>query len=117
MTCMKCGREIPAEQVFCDSCLALMEKYPVKPDAAIHLPLRKEATSTKKQSGRRRQLPPEEQILLLRKRNRRLRLTVVILSIVLAAAVAGVVFLQLHPDAPATIPMGRNYTISPTPHS
>ena len=116
MTCMKCGREIPAEQVFCDNCLALMEKYPVKPDAAIHLPLRKEASAAKKPSGRRRQLPPEEQILLLRKRNRRLRLTVVILSIVLAATVAGVVLLQLRPDVPASLPMGRNYTIDPTPH-
>ncbi len=114
MTCMKCGREIPAGQVFCDSCLALMEKYPVKPDAAIHLPLRKEASVAKKQSGRRRQLPPEEQILLLRKRNRRLRLIVAILSILLAISVAGTVLLQLHPDNP--IPMGRNYTIDPTPN-
>ena len=116
MTCMKCGREIPAGQVFCDSCLETMEKYPVKPDAAVHLPLRKETSSSKKPGSRRRQLPPEEQILLLRKRNRRLRLTVTILSILLAAAIAGAVLLQLHPDATNVLPMGRNYTIDPTPN-
>lgn len=38
MNCMKCGREIPVGQVFCDGCLKVMETYPVKPDTAIHLP-------------------------------------------------------------------------------
>ena len=40
MTCMKCGVEIPENQVFCDSCLSVMNRYPVKPDAHIHLPKR-----------------------------------------------------------------------------
>lgn len=117
MTCMKCGRDIPAEQVFCDSCLEVMEKYPVKPDAAIHLPTGKDLPSSKKQTGRRRQLSPEEQVLLLRKRNRRLRTTVAILSVLLAVSIAGAVLLQLHPDVSKALPMGRNYTIDPTPNN
>ena len=40
MNCMKCGVEIPEQQVFCDHCLQIMEQYPVKPDAHIHLPKR-----------------------------------------------------------------------------
>lgn len=114
MTCMKCGREISPEQVFCDSCLATMEKYPVKPDAAIHLPLRKDASAPKKQTGRKRPLSPEELVLVLKKRTRRLRLAVTVLSILLALAVAGVVYLRLNPDTP--IPVGRNYIIDTTPN-
>lgn len=40
MACMKCGREIPPTQVFCDECLKEMEKYPVKPGTPINLPNR-----------------------------------------------------------------------------
>lgn len=110
MTCMKCGRKIPAEQVFCDSCLEVMEKYPVKRDAAIHLPQRKEQSSSKKQTGRRRQLPPEEQIVFLRKRLRRATAVIVVLCLLFAAAAAGFVWQLL--DTDATIPLGRNYTIT-----
>ncbi len=38
MQCMKCGREIPAGDVFCENCLADMEKYPVKPGTVVHIP-------------------------------------------------------------------------------
>lgn len=110
MTCMKCGREIPAEQVFCDGCLEVMEKYPVKRDAAIHLPLRKEQSSSKKQGGRRRQLPPEEQVVFLRKRLRRARAAAVVLCLLFIVAAAGFVWQLLDNDA--TIPLGRNYTIT-----
>ena len=37
MNCMKCGREIGENRVFCDLCLADMEKYPIKPGIAIQL--------------------------------------------------------------------------------
>lgn len=110
MTCMKCGREIAPEQVFCDGCLEVMEKYPVKRDAAIHLPNRKAQLSSKKQSGRRRQLPPEEQVVFLRKRLRRSRAAIVVLCLLLVVAVAGFVWQLL--DTDATIPLGRNYTIT-----
>lgn len=110
MTCMKCGREIPAEQVFCDSCLEVMEKYPVKRDAAIYLPQRKEQSSSKKQGSRRRQLPPEEQVVFLRKRLRRATAAIVVLCLLFAAATAGFVWQLL--DTDATIPLGRNYTIT-----
>jgi len=67
MQCMKCGREIAAGRVFCESCLADMEKYPVKPGTPVHLPSRKAVPPVKKPPARRRP-PLEEQVKSLRKR-------------------------------------------------
>ena len=35
--CMKCGKEIPEERVFCEECLAVMDAYPVKPDTVVQI--------------------------------------------------------------------------------
>lgn len=112
MDCMKCGREIPAGQVFCDRCLEVMQQYPVKSDAPIHLPVHRPQVAPKKQSSRRRQLPPEEQVPLLKRSCRRLSLSIVVLALLLAAA-AVVIFFQWK-AAPAQLPMGRNYTVDTT---
>lgn len=69
MQCMKCGREIPAGQVFCEGCLADMEKYPVKPGTVVQIPSRKEPAPVKKPPTRRRPaLPPEQQVKVLKRR-------------------------------------------------
>lgn len=94
MTCMKCGREIPTGQVFCDSCLEVMEKYPIKPDTVVQLPRRSAQSVQKKQAPRRRQLSPEEQIPLLKRTCRRLALCVIALLLILSA-VAVVIVLHL----------------------
>lgn len=57
MYCMKCGKKIEDSQVFCDDCLSVMAKYPVKPDVAVHLPKRK-AVSEK--PARKKELTPEQ---------------------------------------------------------
>lgn len=67
MNCMKCGREIESEQVFCNDCLLEMQKYPVNPDIHVHLPIRPQTTVLRKQASRRRTLSPEEQIRRLKK--------------------------------------------------
>ena len=83
MNCMKCGRETVNNQVFCNECLADMEKYPVRPGTVIHLPRRREDTFVKK-SPRRKSLPaPEEQVKILKKQVRRLRFTVLIFTLLL----------------------------------
>ena len=110
MTCMKCGVEIPEAQVFCDHCLAVMEQYPVKPDAHIHLPKRAlEAEAPKKAAKKKRAPTPEEQIAALKIKVLRTRLFAVILAFLLCVACA---FIGFHVYqtyfAPAT---GRNYTI------
>lgn len=69
MTCMKCGRDIEENQVFCSACLEDMAKYPVKPGIAIQLPGRKEGPPPKKAYPKRKQPPTqEEQIRTLKKR-------------------------------------------------
>lgn len=108
MNCMKCGREIPSGQVFCDGCLSVMEKYPIKPDTAVHLPHRREQVVAKKA---KRQLSPEEQIFHWRKKYRRLLACLLVALLLLAAA--GVVILHLWPGDQVAIPVGRNYTIDP----
>ena len=75
MACMKCGRDTQPGQVFCDSCLEIMEWYPVKPGTAVQLPKRQEAPIRK--VPKRRVPSPEEQIKGLRRQ-------VHILSILLA---------------------------------
>ena len=112
MNCMKCGREIPANQVFCAQCLSVMEQYPVKPDIAIQLPRKREENAAKKSNNRKRQLSPEEQALHWRKKYRRALACLLIAVLLLGAAAAAI--LKLIPgDQVALPPIGRNYTIDP----
>lgn len=68
MGCLKCGRDIPEGQLFCESCLDVMKKYPVKPNTAILLPHTGSAASPKKPAAKRRQAPTAEEKLLIAKR-------------------------------------------------
>ena len=108
MNCMKCGREIGEDQVFCSLCLADMEKYPVKPGIAIQIPSRKDSPAVKKPVVKRRQLPtPEERITRLKKRIRRLAIVWLITLLLLAATVYPTVqFVRDH----FSLRPGQNYT-------
>ncbi len=88
MNCMKCGREIGEGQVFCDTCLDMMRKYPVKPGIAIQLPIRNHTPAPKKTYSRRRQpLTPEEQLLRLKKRVKRITVLWLVTLALLAATI------------------------------
>ena len=103
MVCMKCGSKLETEQAFCQDCLLEMEKYPVKPGTAVHLPIRKEAPPVRKTvTHRRRTVNPEEQLVKLKKR-------VWILGISLFFSVALVIALA-HPAAHYFI---RKYHLRP----
>ena len=110
MTCMKCGVDIPEGQVFCDHCLSVMEDYPIKTGAHIHLPKRAFDLEEPKKSSKKKRTPsPEEQITALRLKVARLRLVTVILVFVLCVVSA---FLTLKLYEEYTTPeTGRNYTI------
>ena len=60
MNCMKCGREIEEGQVFCIDCLKDMEKYPVRPGTAVHLPKRPTYSPIRRVYTKRKTLSPEE---------------------------------------------------------
>ena len=83
MHCMKCGRKVEASKSFCPACLEEMEKYPVKANAVVQLPVHPEAAPVKKRSFRRkRPVKPEEQIVALNRSRHRL---IFLLSISLLA--------------------------------
>ena len=113
MNCMKCGAEAPEGQVFCDHCLSVMEQYPVKPGAHIHLPKRTETPEpAKKPSKKKRTPPPEEQITALKQKVKRLRLLAVVLVFVICV-VSSYLGLTLYQQYVSSAP-GRNYTIDIT---
>lgn len=112
MNCMKCGRKTQADQVFCQECLAEMEKYPVKPGTVVLLPKRQANPGTKRPVARKRFSKPEEQITYLKKRNRWLVRAVVILAFAFVAVSAVALYFMDKQDVPTYI--GRNYsTVSP----
>lgn len=85
MGCMKCGRDVRENQIFCPACLESMEKYPVKTGTPVNIPIRKTEPNVRRAPARKK-LSSEEQIRRLRKLNR-------ILSFLLALALTLVFFL------------------------
>ena len=105
MGCMKCGRDIVEGQTFCDSCLAQMELYPVKPNTPVIIPNRR--PEPVKKAPQRRKLSPEEQIRRLRRLNRALSFLLA-LSLMLSiffGYIAVLHFLEEEEQLP-----GQNYT-------
>jgi hypothetical protein len=105
---MRCGVETLGKQVFCDDCLAFMEKYPVAPGTAVHLPLRKNAEESKKNARKRRELTPEEQLLQMKQLVR--WLAGALAAAVIAAAILGTALFLSLTDSESDLPQGRNYT-------
>lgn len=87
MHCMKCGREIGADQVFCNACLKLMEQHPVKPDVVVQLPQRRVPVQ-KKHAPRKRIRSVEEQLSRAKRTNRWL-VSVVSFLILFSMALGG----------------------------
>lgn len=106
MNCMKCGRETDSEQIFCESCLLQMEKYPVKPGTAVKLPERRETTAFRR-APKRRTVNLEEQVKVLKRRV--LRLTVIlILAVALILLMAPLTIQHLLEDR---YKPGQNYSV------
>ena len=105
MNCLKCGRETPAEQVFCEECLLEMEKYPVKPGTVVLLPRGRDTVSTKK-IIKRRVLSTEEQLKAARKQIKALSVAfLVMLLLALLMAYPSVLYLKSR-----QMKIGQNYT-------
>ena len=83
MNCVKCGREIPEDQVFCETCLTEMENYPVKPGTAVHIPARPTEAELPKKPTKKKRIPTAEELLLrTRKKLRRTRIFAVVLLLI-----------------------------------
>ena len=105
MNCMKCGRETESEKIFCQQCLAEMEKYPVRPGAVVLLPRRREPSLMKKLP--KRHIPTaEEQLIFFRK-------TIITLSILLIFCIAAIILMfkpTMHYVLDEHVEIGQNYT-------
>ena len=111
MNCLKCGREITEGNVFCPDCLAVMEKYPVKPNASVQLPRRDEQEAPKK-SSKRKKISQEERIAKLKKQSRRMALVIAILFVLLCVLAGRIAHQEL--NRPGEKDEGKNYTTQET---
>ena len=109
MYCLRCGRETEEEQAFCLDCQKDMSRYPVDPNAVVHIPARKQ--SPPKRLVRRRP-GPEEQIRYL-KRMLRVYMLLMAAAIVLIVCLA-IPVIRDYSDSRTQI--GQNYsTVKPVP--
>ena len=108
---MKCGKEIKENQVFCDACLVIMNKYPVKPGTHIQIPQRPQSTASRPVS-RKRIFTPEEQLLRLRRSIKGLVLALVCCILALGLTVTLLAHTVVEYRQNASI--GKNYnTVEP----
>ena len=91
MQCMKCGREAPDRQIFCDACLEIMDRYPVRPGTPVQILPR----TPRDKSAKKRELSPEEQLGRQKSINRRLRLLIWLLGIALACMLGILIYALL----------------------
>jgi len=87
MYCLKCGKEIPEKQAFCDSCLIVMEQYPVKPDTHIQLPNRSTPQPVKKTASRRKEPTIRERLTRAKKAVQWLSIAVAVLVFALSLSI------------------------------
>lgn len=106
MHCMKCGKQIKEDQVFCEACLEIMERFPVKPGTRVQLPSRPDPT-VKKPAQRKTPLSPKEQNLRLRKAMQWMAAVLAVSLLALAITVSLLVHTLQDRNAQGTI--GRNY--------
>ena len=85
MYCLKCGNETLDEKIFCEDCLLLAQRYPIKPGTPIQLPRQDQP---KKNLSQKRSISPEEQIDALRKALFRTRVLLFLMTVALALALS-----------------------------
>ena len=104
MQCMKCGREIPAGDVFCQECLADMQRYPVKPGTAVQIPKQ----PPRKAFDRRPAVTAEKKVEIL---TRRVRLLSWFLTLALTLVIClGALTLSLLRESDGGFAIGQNYS-------
>ena len=108
MNCMKCGKELKSTQPFCDRCLEDMEKYPVKPNVVVQIPVRPQTTTTKRKPKRQRFVRPEDELRFLRKRIRLLTFALVVSVLAFVLVAAATLFLLEKTDVLPAI--GQQFT-------
>ena len=109
MNCMRCGREILGNRVFCDSCLEEMARNPVDPSTPVQLPSRPIAAAAKRPGPKKKVLSPEEQLPRLKKRLKWLWSAIVALILALGIVIAMLILVLNNPPETGN-PIGKNYS-------
>ncbi len=107
MYCMKCGKKIPEKQAFCDQCLAVMDRFPVKPETRVLLPNRETPVAVKKSPARKKVLSPEERLARSKKVIQWLSLSLAVAVLALCLSVS-LLIETLTPEAQSGA-IGQNY--------
>lgn len=111
MNCVKCGKETRENNVFCEECLAEMEKYPIRPGTVVQIPSRREEPE-RKPARKAKEQTPEEQIASLKKTIRFLTICAAVFAVMLALTAGALGFLLARQAEPVaeTRPQSRNYS-------
>lgn len=112
MNCMKCGISVAEKQVFCESCLQDMSRYPVKPNVQVTIPVRPAVSTAKKRGRRHRGSGQDEQIRSLRFRLR-LAHTALIVILIAFFTLAGLMVKYISENQTQYTP-GQNYGTMPS---
>lgn len=110
--CLKCGKKTEGSNVFCSSCLEVMDRYPVKPGTVASIPSRPAASAVKARPSN-----PVAALNELISRQRTLirwLAGITALLTVLLLGTAAFLFQTMSANTPSTPTIGRNYTTSTT---
>lgn len=110
--CLKCGKKTDGSNVFCNDCLTVMDRYPVKPGTVVHIPSRPAVPATKAT-----QASPAAALSELITRQRTLirwLASIAALLSVLLLITAAMLIQTLQADQSALPAIGKNYTTSTT---
>ena len=113
MACIKCGRKVKDQQVFCEDCLADAEGYPVDPATPIQLPAHAPILSQKKKGSKKAARTPEAQLKRLRSSFRWLFFALV--AVLLAFCLTALMLLNLleQRDQPSAGRWAPDITVQP----
>ena len=114
MNCLKCGRKIENSGVFCDRCLEVMAKYPVKDNVRLQLPRRKDEALPKKSAKKKHQVNLEESVRQQKRQIRRLLMIVWVLFLAVCLLVGWLVYEMILKPETGEDNLGKNYsTVEP----
>ena len=96
MSCMRCGKDTTENNIFCNECLADMERHPVKPGTPILLPDRENRGTVKRASFKLAASKWQDKIFRLKYTIFWLIVLIVLLSAALALCIC--MLLQITPE-------------------
>ena len=109
VNCMKCGREIKSDAVFCRECLEHMEKYPIPEHTLVYVPSEKDrAAAVRKSAEVHPGVSAEDVAKRLHRKVEALRLLVILFMA--ATLFFGILSVETLHELKLSNLIGKNYT-------